>query len=49
VPPDGRPGSEEIPGFFQLLLRAGRETTTNLITNAVRCLVEHPDQFARLP
>jgi cytochrome P450 len=39
---------EEILGFFQLLLLAGSETTTNLISNAVLCLVEHPDQLARL-
>jgi cytochrome P450 len=38
----------EILGFFQLLLLAGSETTINLINNAVLCLVEHPDQFARL-
>src|SRR5205085_968195 len=39
---------EEILGFFQLLLLAGSETTTNLIDNAVLCLVDHPDQLARL-
>jgi cytochrome P450 len=39
---------EEILGFFQLLLLAGSETTTNLIANTVLCLVELPDQFARL-
>jgi len=39
---------EEILGFFQLLLLAGSETTTNLINNAVLCFVEHPDQLARL-
>ena len=38
----------EILGFFQLLLVAGSETTTNLITNAVLCFVEHPDQLARV-
>ncbi len=38
----------EILGFFQLLLVAGTETTTNLINNALLCLLEHPDQFARL-
>jgi cytochrome P450 len=38
----------EILGFFQLLLLAGSETTINLINNAVLCLLEHPDQFARL-
>jgi cytochrome P450 len=39
---------EEILGFFQLLVLGGQETTTNLITNAVLCFIEHPDQFARL-
>jgi cytochrome P450 len=38
----------EIRGFFQLLLLAGSETTTNLISNAVLCLSENPEQFARL-
>jgi cytochrome P450 len=38
----------EILGFFQLLLVGGQETTTNLINNAILCLVENPDQLARL-
>ena len=38
----------EILGFFQLLVVAGQETTTNLINNAVVCLIENPDQLARL-
>ncbi|MBV9773821.1 MAG: cytochrome P450 [Gemmatimonadetes bacterium] len=39
---------EDLLGFFQLLLLAGHETTTNLIGNAVLSLVENPDQLARL-
>jgi cytochrome P450 len=39
---------EEILGFFQLLLLAGQETTTNLINNAILCLTENPDQLSRL-
>ena len=39
---------EEILGFFQLLLVGGQETTANLINNAILCLVENPDQLARL-
>jgi cytochrome P450 len=39
---------QEILGFFQLLLVAGTETTTNLLSNAILCLLEHPDQLARL-
>jgi cytochrome P450 len=35
---------DHILGFFQLLLLAGSETTTNLINNAILCFVEHPDQ-----
>jgi cytochrome P450 len=39
---------QEILGFVQLLLVGGQETTANLINNAVLCLLEHPDQLARL-
>ncbi len=39
---------EDVLGFFQLLLVAGQETTANLISSAVLCLVENPDQLARL-
>jgi cytochrome P450 len=38
----------DILGFFQLLLLAGSETTTNLINNAILCFIENPDQLARL-
>jgi cytochrome P450 len=38
----------EILHFFELLLVAGTETTTNLISNAVICLAEHPAELARL-
>jgi cytochrome P450 len=40
--------SEELLGFVQLLLVGGQETTANLINNAVLCLIESPDQLARL-
>jgi cytochrome P450 len=43
-----RLSQKEILGFFQLLIVAGQETTTNLINNAILCLVEHPGQLARL-
>lgn len=39
---------DDIRGFFELLLLAGHETTTNLISNAVVCLAEHPAELARL-
>jgi cytochrome P450 len=39
---------EEACAFFQILLVAGQETTTHLITNAMVCLLEHPDELARL-
>jgi len=39
---------EEILGFFQLLLSAGHETTTNLLSNAILCLLENPGSLARL-
>jgi cytochrome P450 len=38
----------EILGFFQLLLLAGSETTTNLLNNAILCFIEYPDQLAKL-
>ncbi|KPV41790.1 cytochrome P450 [Alicyclobacillus ferrooxydans] len=38
----------DILSFCWLLLVAGNETTTNLIGNAVRTLLEHPDQYAML-
>jgi len=38
----------EILSFFQLLLVGGQETTTNLISNAVVCLLDNPGQLARL-
>ena len=38
----------EILDFFQLLLLAGSETTTNLISNAVLCFLEYPEQLRRL-
>jgi cytochrome P450 len=39
---------EEIVGFFRLLLLAGTEATTNAITNAVLCLQDNPEAWARL-
>jgi cytochrome P450 len=39
---------DEILGFFQLLLLAGSETTTNLINNAVLCFTERRDQYDRV-
>lgn len=39
---------DEILGFFQLLLVGGQETTTNLINNAILCLLENRDELARL-
>ena len=38
----------EIAGFVELLLVAGQETTSNLICNAILCLVENPAEFAKL-
>jgi len=39
---------EEVLGFVQLLLVGGQETTANLINNAILCLLDFPDQLARL-
>jgi cytochrome P450 len=38
---------EEILGFFQLLLLAGQETTTNLISNSIICLLENEGEYVR--
>jgi cytochrome P450 len=38
----------ELLRFFQLLLAAGAETTTNLIDNALVCLADHPSEWAKL-
>lgn len=38
----------EILGFFQLLLLAGSETTTNLVNNSILTFVANPGQFARI-
>jgi cytochrome P450 len=43
-----RLSAEEILGFFQLLVVGGQETSTNLLNNAVLCLLENADQLARL-
>ena len=43
-----RLSEDDILGFFQLLLLAGSETTTNLIGSAVLSLAENPAQLARL-
>jgi cytochrome P450 len=44
--PDGdRLGDAEILAFCVLLLVAGNETTTNLISNAVDTLLDRPDQW----
>jgi cytochrome P450 len=40
--------ADEILAFVQLLLVAGNETTTNLLNNTLLCLMENPDQLARL-
>lgn len=39
---------DEILDFFQLLLLAGSETTTNLIGNAILCFDAHREQLARV-
>jgi cytochrome P450 len=38
----------EIVGFYQLMIVAGQETSANLISNTILCLLENPSQFALL-
>lgn len=46
---DGQHLSEvELMGFCVLLLVAGNETTTNLITSAIQCFLEAPELFREL-
>jgi cytochrome P450 len=40
--------ADEVLAFIVLLLVAGNETTTNLIGNAVRALLDHPEQLERM-
>lgn len=39
---------EELRSLVILLFIAGHETTTNLVGNGMKALLEHPDQLARL-
>ncbi|MDH6578757.1 cytochrome P450 [Kitasatospora sp. MAP5-34] len=43
-----RLSEEELVGTLLLMLVAGHETTLNLITNAVRALLAHPDQLRQV-
>lgn len=43
-----RLSQEDVLGFFQLLLLAATETTTNLISNAMLCFIENPMQLEKL-
>lgn len=40
-----RLSQEDILGFFQLLLLAATETTTNLINNTILCFIDNPGQL----
>lgn len=39
---------DELVATCMLVLFGGHETTTNLVSNAVNALLDHPDQFARM-
>lgn len=44
----GQLEEEQLVGFAELLLAAGFDTTTNMISLGMLTLMEHPDQFAAL-
>ncbi|MET9760076.1 cytochrome P450 [Streptomyces sp. NPDC006372] len=44
----GRISEQELAGTLFLMLIAGQETTQNLLVNAVRRLIQHPDQLTRI-
>ncbi|QKG21446.1 cytochrome P450 [Actinomadura verrucosospora] len=49
TPIDGVPLSDrDFDNYFLLLVVAGNETTRHAITHAMRALIEHPEQAARL-
>jgi cytochrome P450 len=41
-------GRQEAISFAKLLVMAGNETTTNLINNSIRLLIDHPEQQSLL-
>lgn len=43
-----RLSQKDILGFFQLLLLAATETTTNLINNAMLCFIDNPEQLEKV-
>jgi cytochrome P450 len=43
-----RLSQQDILGFFQLLLLAATETTTNLISNAILCFIDNPEQLEKV-
>lgn len=45
---DDRLSEQELVGTLLLMLVAGHETTLNLITNAVRALLAHPEQLRQV-
>jgi cytochrome P450 len=46
--PEGTLSTFEIFWFFALLLIAGHETTTNLLSNLVLALIDHPEEWEAL-
>jgi cytochrome P450 len=49
VPEDGLPLSErDFRNYFLLLVVAGNETTRHAISHAMKALLDHPEQLARL-
>lgn len=48
IPAAERPGDNGLVGLLMTVMFAGHETTTSLLVNTLKQLLQHPDQLARV-
>ncbi len=48
IPEPTRPSDNALVGLLMTVMFAGHETTTSLLTNTLKLLLQHPDQLARV-